>query len=194
MIQSVLEELIDNIVNTYKFTTLPNVSILKHDCLVELTTILNKFDKTKGSKAFAYFTVCAKNFFKRTAKKNAKTQKSNIQHDEVSKSTEIEFMSIELPYYEERNQKEFLETLWKEIDGWHLQDLKPSEKRVLEAIKILLKDPDYLENTYNGPGIFSKKAIYLYLRTLTGFNTKQVINSLKKFRKNYDDFKQEWNN
>jgi hypothetical protein len=40
--------------------------------------------------------------------------------------------------------------------------------------------------------IFNKKAIYLYLREITGLNTKQVVNSLKKFRKKYSNFKQDW--
>ena len=192
MILEVLKELIDNIVNTYKFTLLPNIDILKHDCLVELTTILNKFDKTKGSKAFAYFTVCSKNFFKRQAKKNSKSQRMNVQPDEVSKAAESAFLSVELPYFEERNKREFMEHLWAQIEAWGELDLKPNERRVLEAIKILLKDPEYLENIYNGPGIFSKKAIYLYLRTITGFNTKQVINNLTRFRKNYGEFKIYW--
>ena len=40
--------------------------------------------------------------------------------------------------------------------------------------------------------IFTKKAIYLYLRELTGLNTKQVVNSLNKFREKYSTFKQGW--
>ena len=40
--------------------------------------------------------------------------------------------------------------------------------------------------------IFNKKAIYLYLREITGLNTKQIVNSLKKFRKKYYLFKNDW--
>ena len=40
--------------------------------------------------------------------------------------------------------------------------------------------------------IFNKKAIYLYLREITGLNTKQIVNSLKKFRKKYQNFKHDW--
>ena len=42
--------------------------------------------------------------------------------------------------------------------------------------------------------IFNKKAIYLYLREITGLNTKQVVNSLNKFREHYRDFKSDWEN
>ena len=40
----------------------------------------------------------------------------------------------------------------------------------------------------------NKKAIYLYLRELTGLNTKQVVSQLNKMRKKYRTFKREWDN
>ena len=36
------------------------------------------------------------------------------------------------------------------------------------------------------------KAIYLYLRELTGLNTKQVVNNLNKLRVKYRSFKTDW--
>ena len=52
-------------------------------------------------------------------------------------------------------------------------NLKPNEKSVLEAVKVLLNNIEDIE-------IFNKKAVYLYLRELTGLNTKQVVNNLNK--------------
>ena len=40
--------------------------------------------------------------------------------------------------------------------------------------------------------IFNKKAVYLYLRELTGLNTKQVVNNLNKLREKYSTFKNKW--
>ena len=37
-------EMVDKIVYTYKFTTLPNVESLQEECKIWLTTILDKFD------------------------------------------------------------------------------------------------------------------------------------------------------
>ena len=50
-------EMVDKIVYTYKFTNLPNIDALKGECKVWLTTILDKYDPNKGSKAFSYFSV-----------------------------------------------------------------------------------------------------------------------------------------
>jgi len=64
--------------------------------------------------------------------------------------------------------------------------MKENERKVYEAVKILLSNPDDIE-------IFNKKAIYLYLREITGLNTKQVVNNLNKMRKKYKVFKDKWN-
>ena len=63
--------------------------------------------------------------------------------------------------------------------------MKENEKKVLEAVKILLSSPDDIE-------IFNKKAIYLYMREITGLNTKQIVNSLNRMRKKYKTFKTKW--
>jgi hypothetical protein len=64
--------------------------------------------------------------------------------------------------------------------------MKPNEKKVLEAIRIILSNPDAIE-------IFNKKAIYLYIREITGLNTKQIVNNLNKMRVKYRSFKTDWN-
>jgi hypothetical protein len=76
--------------------------------------------------------------------------------------------------------------LWEEIDTWDTGNLKENEQKVLDAIKILLSSPDDIE-------IFNKKAIYLYIREITGLNTKQVVNNLNKMRVKYRVFKGKWN-
>ena len=62
-IQPAFSEMVDKIIFTYKFNILPNIDSLRDDCKVWLTTILNKYDPNKGSKAFSYFSVVTKNWF-----------------------------------------------------------------------------------------------------------------------------------
>ena len=63
--------------------------------------------------------------------------------------------------------------------------MKDNEKKVYESIRILMKNSEDIE-------IFNKKAIYLYIREMTGLNTKQVVNNLNKLRARYRDFKSKW--
>ena len=63
--------------------------------------------------------------------------------------------------------------------------MKESEKKVLDAVRILFESVDDIE-------IFNKKAIYLYLREITGLNTKQVVSNLNKMRVRYRTFRFKW--
>lgn len=187
VIRPAFQEMINKIVYTYKFTTLPNVDSLKDECEVHLITILSNFDKSRGSKAFSYFSVITKNWFIAKVKKTAIQLKREAQFDDISKHVEMNYLTIYNDYDETREWNEFMEHLWVEIRRWDKQNLKENERKVLEAIKILLSDPDAIE-------IFNKKAIYLYLREITGLNTKQVVNNLNKLRKRYRTFKTKWEN
>tara|TARA_R110000824_G_scaffold67134_3_gene173854 strand:+ start:804 stop:1493 length:690 start_codon:yes stop_codon:yes gene_type:complete len=185
-IQPAFNELVDKIVFTYKFSNLPNIDLLRDECKIWLTTILDKFDPSKGSKAFSYFSVITKNWFIHKTKKNSQMYKREIQFDNLSKDAEHNYMSIEGYYDKKREEKEFWEQLWNQIEFWGQENLRTNERKVLEAIKILLKNSDDIE-------IFNKKAIYLYLRELTGLNTKQIVNNLNKMRTRYSAFKKDWN-
>jgi len=181
----VFDEMVDKIIYTYKFTNLPNIDVLKEECKIWLTTILDKFDPEKGSKAFSYFSVITKNWFIHKVKKNTIRYKREIQFDTLKKELECEHMSTYNEYHKLKENHEFWQHLWGEIEAWDQLHLKINEKKVLEAIKILLSNSDNIE-------IFNKKAIYLYIREITGLNTKQVVNNLNKIRSKYRIFKIKW--
>ena len=185
VIRPAFQEMINKIVFTYKFTNLPNVDSLKDECEVHLITILSNFDKSRGSKAFSYFNVITKNWFIAKVKKNAIQLRREAKLDEISKHAEMDYLTIYNTYDDDRMWKEFMEHLWGEIRRWDKQNLKENERKVLEAIKILLSNPDAIE-------IFNKKAIYYDIREITKLNTKQVLNSLNKFRTEYFSFKAKW--
>ena len=78
----VFDEMVDKIVYTYKFTILPNIDVLREDCKNWLITVLNKFDPSKGSKAFTYFSVVSKNWFIAEVKKTSKKAKREVHIDD----------------------------------------------------------------------------------------------------------------
>ena len=184
-IKPVFNELVDKIVYTYKFTSLSNINDLKEECKSWLITILDKFDDSKGSKAFSYFSVIVKNWFIHRVKKQSQLMRRELQFDNMPRVIEEEYLSVENPYIETRENKEFFDALWGEIDSWDKVPMKENERKVYEAVKILLSSPEDIE-------IFNKKAIYLYLREITGLNTKQVVTNLNKIRTKYKRFKGTW--
>ena len=164
LIQPAFNELVDKIVYTYKFTSLPNIEDLRNECKVWLATILNKFDPAKGSKAFSYFSVITKNWFIHEVKKNQLKRKRESLMDDVPTSIEEKYLTTQNPYLKDLEKKQFWEALNSEISYWEKMPMKPNDK----------------------------KAIYLYLRELTGLNTKQVVNNLNKLRAKYRNFKTDW--
>ena len=178
-------ELVDKIVYTYKFTTLPNIDDLRDECKIWLTTVLDKFNPDKGSKAFSYFSVITKNWFIHKVKKHAIQRQREITFDQMPRHIEEKYLSTVNPYEEEVELRQFRAALNAEIDKWGQMPMKASEEKVYKAVKILLENPDDIE-------IFNKKAIYLYLRELTGLNTKQVVSNLNKLREKYKVFKADW--
>ncbi len=186
VIRPVFLEMINKIVFTYKFTNLPNVSMLKDECEIHLISILSNFDASKGSKAFSYFSVITKNWFIAKVKKTAIQLRRESAFEDISKSAESRHLAVYNDYDDKREWEEYIQHLWKEIYRWETQNLKDNEIKVLKAIKILLSEPDVIE-------IFNKKAIYLYIREITNLKTKQVLNSLQRFRSDYANFKKRWN-
>jgi len=184
-IQPAFDQMVDKIIYTYRFTTLPNVTFLRDDCKIWLTTILNKYDPNKGSKAFSYFSVVTKNWFIHKVKQTQKRNRTEVFMEDVLNELEEDLISTEPTYEQKRTELEFWGSLNKEIDTWNSFMLKENEKKVLMAVRILLDSADTIE-------IFNKKAIYLYLREITGLNTKQVVNNLNKLRKRYKVFKDKW--
>ena len=186
-IQPAFDQMVDKIIYTYRFTTLPNIDYLKADCKVWLTTILNKYDPSTGSKAFSYFSVVTKNWFIHKVKRTQKRNQTEVFMEDIISQLDEDLISQEKTYFQTRSELEFWTSLNGEIDTWDSFMLKENEKKVLMAVRILLESADQIE-------IFNKKAIYLYLREITGLNTKQVVNNLNKLRKRYRTFKNKWQN
>ena len=184
-IQPAFDEMVDKIVFTYKFTTLPNIDELREECKIWLTTILDKYNPSKGSKAFSYFSVITKNWFIHKVKKNSKKLQREVEYDSLSTEAKLKYVSCYNEYDEKREKQEFLDLLHQEINTWDVPTLKPNERKVLEAIQIILSESDRIE-------IFNKKAIYLYMREITGLNTKQIVSNLNKMRIKYRTFKEKW--
>tara|TARA_R110000824_G_scaffold104492_2_gene248043 strand:- start:41 stop:586 length:546 start_codon:yes stop_codon:yes gene_type:complete len=177
--------MVDKVVYTYRFTTLPNIDSLRAECKIWLVTILEKFNPEKA-KAFTYFTVVTKNWFIAQVKKKSKRNRTELDIYEMPKELELNYLSTRITYIKDREQEEFMLNLKANMIDWLDDSKKPNDEKVLKAIQVLFESVGDIE-------IFNKKAIYLYLRELTGLNTKQVVASLKRVRSLYADFKIDWN-
>jgi len=184
-IQPAFNEMVDKIVYTYKYTKLENIEYLKDDCKVWLTTILGKFDPDKGAKAFSYFSVVTKNWFTHKAKKQNQKNRREINYDSMIHEVEIVNSLNEDDFTQLEEERQFWKILLTEVECWQGLPLKENEQKVLDAVLMLMKNIEKIE-------IFNKKAVYLYMREITGLNTKQIVSCLNKMRSRYRIFKKRW--
>ncbi len=187
LIQPVFSQMVDKIVFTYRFTSLPDIDDLRDECKVYLTTILGKFDPAKGSKAFSYFSVVTKNWFIHKVKKHKKKLEREVPLSIAEMDPDMHFVDKGETFQDKKIRQEMMVNLKVEMASWKVDFQKEKEKKVYDAVMMLFDSAEDIE-------IFNKKAIYLYLRELTGMSTKQIVSQLNKMRKRYRDFRVEWDN
>jgi len=188
-IRPAFDKLVENIIFVYKFHTLGDVVMMKTDCISFLFENLYKFDATKGHKAFSYFSVIAKNWFIQKVKLAQKKGMNSVRFD----TTVLNYLEktnnehVVFSYEEDIFKYEFLNILKDESKKWRDKFEKPQEKKVLEAVIFLIDNPDVVT-------IYSKKAVFLYLKEMTGLNTKQIVTNLDKLKKKYNKIKDKYYN
>lgn len=187
------DSLVENLINVYGFSVMyESKQDLKHECLQFLYTAVEKFNAEKGSKAFSYFNVVAKNWLTIKSKQNIKRVQSYVSIDDHDNLSKEDIEQIEThqhhPGFEELytvvNTHDYLVKLVAAIEDKTKTD---NEKMVVNAIKVLIGNLEDVD-------LLSKRAILLYVRELTTLSSKQlsiVLSSLKRhYRdvKNSDDF------
>jgi hypothetical protein len=140
---------------------------------------MHKFDETKGSKAFSYFSVVAKNYL--ILNNNANYKKVKI-HDDVDtlytqgvddevieKNPSSDIFKKTMEYFEENIERLFP---------------KPQDRDIAESILYLCKNKDNIDN-------FNKKAIYIMIREMTDVKTSKITQVTNTFRKIYPRIQEE---
>ena len=179
------EKLTENLIFIHGFSSSKeHFEVLKADCVSFLYETLEKFDPSKGSKAFSYFNVCAKNFLIIQSKKKNKNKKRMVSICDENLSI-VDKMQIEnhqvIPSQEDllinREDKKSIFDLLNTIKN------KLSNKNEIACCCAIfslfenIQELDYL----------NKRAVFVYLRELSGLNAKQLSVAMSNIRKHYKD-------
>ena len=184
VIKRSFEKLAENLIFIHNFhsDTLP-YDILKNDCVSFLFQTIHKFDASKGSKAFSYFNVVAKNWLIANSKKDQKRRRTNVSLDDFVSLSMKDKASIE-NYAKVRSPER--EMMIKETQG-DLQEIfqkilkrltAENEILCMNAIIEVFAKVDQLD-------LLNKRAIFVYLREISGLNPKQLSIAMSNIRKHY---------
>ena len=167
------DKLAENIINTFKFSYFDyGFEDIKCETVAFLVMNIHKYDHTKGSKAFSYFSVVAKNYLILHNNANYKKLKSHSDLKVLdthrygdADDKDIKNFTIEIIKYFELN----VSTIFK----------KQRDINIAYSILDLMKRVDDIEN-------FNKKSLYILIREMADVNTSHitaVVNVLKKHYK-----------
>lgn len=173
-------KLSENLIHTFKFyyTEVDDLEDLKHEVICFLLEKLHYFKAGKG-KAFSYFSIVGKNYLilynnKNYARKKGKADPLEVDTDneilneferQETKSEKLEFLNLYINYMDNIMNRVFK---------------KPEELKVADAVMEIFKKRDHLE-------IFNKKAIYIYIREITGMETPIITKVVKVMRDIFND-------
>lgn len=173
-------KLAENIINTFKFSYFSyGFRDLQEEVVSNLVINMHKFDVTKGSKAFSYFSVVAKNYL--ILNNNANYKKMKI-HDDVD-SLYDQGVDDELI---EKNPSSDIFTKTIGYFEYNMERLFPKlqDREIAESIIYLCKNKDNIDN-------FNKKAIYIMIREMTDVKTSKITQVTNTFRKIYPRIQEE---
>ena len=171
-IHKAFDKLCENIINTFKFTYFDDVfEDVKHEVVAFLVMNMHKYDHTKGSKAFSYFSVVAKNYL---ILHNNANYKKYCAHTSVDT---LNYKIIEGNRTEYFN--EFTDQMIKYFEN-NIPTLFKSKRDISVAYAIieLMKQRDDIEN-------FNKKALYVLIREMTNIDTSYITKVVNVFKKEY---------
>jgi hypothetical protein len=125
-------------------------------------------------KAFSYFSIVGKNYLILYNNKNYAKKKKKADLLEVDTDNEI------LNGFERKEvhdvKVEFLDMYITHVDANLTKYFKKdAEIKVADAVLTVLKNREHLE-------IFNKKAIYIYIREITGLETPIITKVVKKLK------------
>jgi hypothetical protein len=183
-IQPALNLLVENLILVYGFKT-PHDSFeeLKSDCVSFLYESLNKWSPSKGTKAFSYFNVVAKNWLIIKSRKHQKLNSRHVSIDSPESLTQDQLEEIEthnvMPAPDEilinRNARNEIQELLREIEKTVTSE---TELTCIRAIITVFKNIDDLD-------FLNKRAVLIYVRDISGLSSKRLSVAMSSIRKHY---------
>jgi len=178
------EKLAENLIFVYRFKS-PYMSSdeLKVDCVSFMFETLHKWDPSRGTKAFSYFNVVAKNWFIINTRKHLKRRNRHVSIDDphgMSASQKVIFEDYDyVPppdelMAKEQSKKEIMILL----EDMRVKLTNENEIKCLHAIETLFKSIDDLE-------LLNKRAVLLYIREISGLDKKYLSKSMSVIRRHY---------
>ena len=185
-IMPAFEQLSESLIFVYGFNSpYESMSSMKYDCVAFLYETIHKWDAARGTKAFSYFNVVAKNWLIircRNAKKQDRRHVSMSDMSTLSQADKTAIAEAKIAPSPQAilEQREIRDAIVRVIDEIDNRVKKPNEVLCAQAIRTVFQNIDNLD-------FLNKRAIYVYVREISGLTSKQLSVAMSKIRKHYKE-------
>lgn len=182
------EKLVENLINIHKFTGMyDSYDDLKNDCVNFLFETIHKFDAERGTNAFSYFNVVAKNWLIIRTKQKAQKLRRNVSIDDPNGLSAYETMLIEehnsLPSQDEiLDSTSSVENTLGLLYEIRSKAKTENELTCINSIITIFENIDEID-------LLNKGAILLYMRELSGLTPKQLTTTMQSIKRHYKKIK-----
>ena len=176
-------KLTENIIHTFKFyyTEVDDIEHLQHEVITFLLSKLDKFDPTRGAKAYSYFGTIAKRYL---ILSNQKNYKKRIDKAPVSVLEEDENHSYVIDGDNVQDRLSLFMDEYVEYVTEHIYELFPkgNDAQIADAILEIFRKREDID-------VFNKKALYIYIREMVDVKTPKITKIANRlyaiFKDNY---------
>lgn len=181
-----LDKMISSIIRRYKLyrkdMDFREIHVDTHSFLM---TKVDKFKPAKNKKAYSYFGTICKNYLMGQIIKDQKELNRKVSYEDISISLE---QRPDMVYFIESDTVEMelviKEYLTKLKDFINTENLSDNEVKLGYALVDLFENYDTIFAGADN-NKFNKNVILLSLREMTNLSTKEIRNSMKKYKKLY---------
>jgi hypothetical protein len=178
------KKLVENLINIHKFTGMHDTyEELKNDCVNFLFETIHKFDASRGTNAFSYFNVVAKNWLIIKTKQKSQRTKKSVSLDDPQSLTTHESFIIEEHNTVEAQDFFFEPNVTAENTVILLYEIRSrvkteNELTCINAIITIFENIDEID-------LLNKSAVLLYMRELSGLSPKQLTTAMQSIKRRY---------
>ncbi len=180
------DQLAESLIFVYGFNSpYDGFHALKSDCVTFLYETIHKWDPARGTKAFSYFNVVAKNWLIIRCRNAKKEDRRHVSMSDLTTMSSrdkhtVANSSVAPSPQEIMELGELRDNIVRVIDEIDKRITKENEKICVQAIRTVFQNIDNLD-------FLNKRAIYVYVREISGLTSKQLSVAMSKIRKHYKD-------
>ena len=178
------DKLAENLIYVYGFNSpYAGTNELKTDCVTFLYETIHKWDPARGTKAFSYFNVVAKNWLIINTRKHQKTRNRHVSLDDphgmtnAQKEQFSQYDYVAPPDVQMAKQQQKVEIL-SLLEDMKVKLTNENEMRCLHAVETLFDSIEDLE-------LLNKRAVLVYIREISGLDKKHMSKAMSVIRRHY---------